>query len=245
MSTSPADLLNVAPDATPAQIEAAYQLRLRQYDLPRDTPPDLLAVAAEQRRALTAARDALLAAAAPKSSRREWLWLGGGVLVALLIIGIVAVLTRGNTAQPDAGLVAMDRQAPDLTATTLDGQTLRLSELQGNVVLVNFWATWCEPCKTETPDIVQAYADLKDQGFEVVGVNLTDQEKNLDDVRRFAQRYGVNYPVTLDENGSWQQAFGVYWIPHSYFIDSKGRIRYTRINIVSRSDIERVLQELQ
>ena len=174
-------------------------------------------------------------------TRREWLWTGAGVLVALLVIAAVAL---GTNKPAKLGLTEMNRPAPDITLTTLDGATLRLSDLRGKIVLVNFWATWCEPCKTETPDLVAAASDFKDRGLEIVGINLTDQDSDLDAIRRFVRLYGIPYPIMLDPEKKAQNAFGIYPIPTSYFIDSTGTIRYTRITVVTRDDIEYVLNVL-
>lgn len=238
--------LGLAPGAATAEIEAAYAARRAEYTLPDTAPADMQALAAEQLAALDAARTAALNAQPAPSrtlTRREWIGLGAGVALALLIIAVVALLVPAG--QPTLGLAVVDRPAPDMPLQTLDGTTLRLADLRGKVVLVNFWYTTCEPCKYETPDLVSAYHDLRSEGLEIVGVNMISQERNLDAVREFAQKYAINYPIVLDTDQQWQDAIGIYWTPHSVFIDSEGRIRYTRINIVSREDIERVLQELK
>ncbi|HYF62345.1 MAG TPA: TlpA disulfide reductase family protein [Herpetosiphonaceae bacterium] len=175
-------------------------------------------------------------------TRREWLWTGAGVLLALAIIGLVAALTGGSP--PPTGLTEVDREAPDITLDTLDGRTVSLRDLRGKIVLVNFWATWCEPCKTETPDLVAAASEFKSRNLEIIGINLTDQDRDLDEIRRFVQRYAIPYPILLDPDQKAQDAFGIYPIPTSYFIDSEGRIRYTRITVVTRADIEHVLNVL-
>lgn len=168
--------------------------------------------------------------------------MGAGVAIAVLVIALIAVFTRDAT--PQTGLVAIDRPAPDLTLETLDGGTIRLADLRGKIVLVNFWATWCEPCKVETPDLVAASDEFRDRGLVIVGINLTDQDKSMDEIRKFVQRYQITYPIALDRDQEAQRAFAMFAIPVSYFIDSSGRIRYTRTTVVTRTDIEHVLQEL-
>ena len=175
-------------------------------------------------------------------TRREWLWTGAGVLLALGIIALVATLTSGSPTP--SGLTKVDRPAPEITLTALDGRTVSLSDLRGKIVLVNFWATWCEPCKIETPDLVAAANEFKSRNLEIIGINLTDQDRDLDEIRRFVQRYAIPYPILLDPDQKAQDAFGIFPIPTSYFIDSEGRIRYTRITVVTRADIEHVLNEL-
>ena len=240
-------ILGLAPGATIDEITAAYEHKVREYHVDPNAPDDLRALAAERLATLAAARDELLngqtqAPAAARLSRREWLWMGAGVAIAVLVITLIAVFTRDST--PQTGLVAIDRPAPDLTLPTLDGGSIRLADLRGKIVLVNFWATWCEPCKTETPDLVAASAEFRDRGLVIIGINLTDQDKSMDEIRKFVQRYQIPYPIALDPDQQAQRAFAMFAIPVSYFIDSSGRIRYTRTTVVTRTDIEHVLQEL-
>lgn len=243
---TPEHMLGLAADATSDDITAAYERKVREYHIDPAAPDDVRALAAERLAALGAARDSLLSrqAAAPASglSRQEWLWMGAGVAIAVLVIALIAVFTRDAT--PQTGLVAIDRPAPDLTLETLDGETIRLADLRGKIVLVNFWATWCEPCKVETPDLVAASEEFRDRGLVIVGINLTDQDKSMDEIRKFVQRYQITYPIALDRDQEAQRAFAMFAIPVSYFIDSSGRIRYTRTTVVTRTDIEHVLQEL-
>lgn len=242
----PEDILGLGPDPTSAEISAAYARKTREYQVDPSAPDDVRALAAERLATLATARDTLLSRQssppAARLSRREWLWMGAGVAIAILVIALLAVFTRDST--PQIGLVAIDRPAPDLTLTTLDGDPIRLADLRGKIVLVNFWATWCEPCKAETPDLVAASVEFRDRGLVIVGINLTDQDKNLDEVRKFVQRYQITYPIVLDRDQEAQRAFAMFAIPVSYFIDSNGRIRYTRTTVVTRTDIEYVLQKL-
>ncbi|MBP8252288.1 MAG: TlpA family protein disulfide reductase [Herpetosiphon sp.] len=174
-------------------------------------------------------------------SRREWTWLAIGIVVAIGIIVAVAMLTGGNDTQ--TGVVQINRPAPEISLQTLDGTTAKLSDYRGKIVLVNFWATWCEPCKKETPDLVQAAAEYGDK-LVILGINVTNIDKNLDEVRRFAQRYNVQYPILLDQNGAVQRDFAMYALPVSYFIDSDGVIRYTRTTAITKAEIDRVMQDL-
>jgi thiol-disulfide isomerase/thioredoxin len=139
--------------------------------------------------------------------------------------------------------------APDFTLNNLDGAPVSLDDFKGKVVLVNFWATWCEPCKEETPDLQAVYEKLKDQGLVIVGVDLYNAERSqnvsLQEVRQFANRYGVTYPIVLDESGGVGQAYAIHPIPTSYFIDQQGKVRYLKIGQLSMSDVERVFRSLQ
>lgn len=118
------------------------------------------------------------------------------------------------------------RAAPDFLLETLDGGQLRLSDQQGRPVLVNFWASWCTPCRKEMPEIVRAYDAQKANGLQVIGVDL---QENGDVVRSFAQEFGMTFPIVMDRNGSvgdaWRLGGPVQGMPSSYFIDARGVVQ--------------------
>jgi peroxiredoxin len=182
-------------------------------------------------------------------SRREVLMALGGAAVGLLLIALVWVLS-GRNAQPALPPVGeLNRPAPDFTLPGLDGQDVRLSDYRGKVVLVNFWGTWCEPCKEETPALQQSYQKLRDQGLVIIGVDLRSQEgdgaEGVDNVRSFTERYGVTYPIALDVKGETARAFQIYPIPTSYFIDPNGTIRYVRVSTLTAEEVEVLFTKLR
>lgn len=184
-----------------------------------------------------------------KLSRREILLALGGAAAGLLVIALVWFIS-GQNAQPALPPVGeLNRPAPDFALPGMDGQTIRLSDYRGKVVLVNFWGTWCEPCKEETPALQQAYQKLKDRGLVIVGVDLRSQEQDgaegADGVRAFAQQYGISYPIALDTKGETARAFQIYPIPTSYFIDPNGVIRYVRVSTLSADEVEILFTKLQ
>ena len=178
-------------------------------------------------------------------SRRELITSAAGALVGVLLIGLVWFLVgRENDATlPSVG--ELNRPAPDLTLPTLDGDTLRLADLRGKVVLVNFWGTWCEPCKEETPALQAAYQRLQSEGLVIVGVNLRRQEPGDDAVRDFVRQYGVTYPIALDVEGEAARLFQISPIPVSYFIDPEGTIRYVRIGTLTADDVATLFARLR
>jgi peroxiredoxin len=182
-------------------------------------------------------------------SRREVLTAIGGAVVGLLVIGLVWVIS-GRNAQPALPPVGeLNRPAPDFILPGLDGQDVRLSDYRGKVVLVNFWGTWCEPCKEETPALQQVYEKLGDEGLVIIGIDLQSQERNgaegIEDVRSFTERYGVTYPIALDVKGEAARAFQIYPIPTSYFIDPSGTIRYVRPSTVTAEEVEVLFTRLR
>jgi len=165
------------------------------------------------------------------------------------VIGIVWALA-GRDAQPWLPPVGeVTKPAPEFALPGLDGSNVRLSDYRGKIVLVNFWGTWCEPCKDETPALQAAYTKLRDRGLVIIGVDLRNQERagaNGDtDVRNFTERYGLTYPIALDVAGETARAFQIYPIPTSYFIDQNGTIRYVRISTLTTDEVEALFERLQ
>ena len=172
----------------------------------------------------------------------------GGALAAVLVIGFVWAVS-GRSAQPALPAVAeVRRPAPDFALPGLNDDTVRLSDYKGKVVLVNFWGSWCAPCKEETPALQRVYQKLRDQGLVIVGIDLRNQEQpgaqGDANVRSFINQYGVTYPIALDINGDVARAFRIYPIPTSFFIDRAGTIRYIAVSKVTSEDVERVFTRL-
>lgn len=178
-------------------------------------------------------------------SKREIVMAAAGAVVGLLIVGLVwfAVGQSADPALPAVG--ELNRPTPDIALPVLDGGTMRLDDYRGKVVLVNFWATWCEPCKEETPALQQAYQELQAEGLVIVGVNLRRQETDDEVVRAFVQEYGVTYPIALDVDGEAARLFQISPIPVSYFIDPAGTVRYVRVGTLTREDVNALFARLR
>ena len=148
--------------------------------------------------------------------------------------------TSGSPA-PQAGFTV-----PDFTLTSLDGTDYTLSELKGQAVLVNLWATWCPPCRAEMPAIEKMYQEYKDQGLVVLAVDMTYQD-DPQKVAPFAQEYGLTFPILLDQTGVVGSAYQLRSLPSSYFIDRFGIIQEVIIGgpmaeALLRTRIEQILK---
>ncbi|MBI2956502.1 MAG: redoxin domain-containing protein, partial [Acidobacteria bacterium] len=134
--------------------------------------------------------------------------------------------------------------APEVVLERADGSSFRLSELRGKVVVVNFWATWCLPCRLEIPHFNRIYSRYRARGVEFIGVSVDDG--GWADIRKFEQEMPIDYPVVLDAQKKAAEAFGgLPGLPITIFIDREGRITHRNIGItdvdVLRSNIEAVL----
>ena len=139
-----------------------------------------------------------------------------------------------------SGLVG--NPAPDFSLKSLDGSSVRLSELRGKPVIVNFWATWCPSCKEEMPVLQAAYEKYRDQGYEFLGVDLNEDGGTVQD---FVQKGGYNWVFLLDTSGEVSTTYRVSGIPTTYFIDREGVIQEMFIGPVSKGILETKLDGIK
>lgn len=118
--------------------------------------------------------------------------------------------------------------APVFTLDTFDGVTISLSDLKGKVVLINFWASWCPPCKAEMKAIQNTYADMQDQGLVILGINTTYQD-DLTTAAQFAQQEGLTFPLLTDPTAVVSKLYQVQAMPTTFLIDQQGRINWVMI----------------
>ncbi len=137
--------------------------------------------------------------------------------------------------------------APEISLSNAGGELVTLSELQGNVVLVNFWASWCPPCIAEMPDLQQVYADYASQGFVILGINATDQD-SAETALDFIEDHELTFPILFDVDGSVFSRYEVPALPTTYFIDRQGEIQEVVVGgpiseAMLRTRIEALLRE--
>ena len=179
------------------------------------------------------------------------------ILIAIMIAGFVKknVDTEESFSSEQRGVDLVDRSteegltqgdvAPDFTLTTLDGKKVQLSDLKGKKVIVNFWATWCPPCKAEMPHMQNFYDEFsKDENVEILAVNLTNGDK-VESVQNFVKDYGLTFPIPMDEEGMVGQTYQAITIPTSYMIDTKGRIQNKIVGPMDENMIKEFVSNLE
>lgn len=163
--------------------------------------------------------------------------------LALVVVALVAaamlyfgVHMSRRSGQGPAPLITKSSPAPDFTLQALDGKSMSLSDLRGKAVLLNFWATWCGPCKIETPWLVELQNQYGSQGLQVVGVEMGDDGK--DDIEKFTKDMGVNYPVLIGKEAVGDAYGGVPALPETFFIGRDGKIVDKIIGLKGKGEIE-------
>jgi peroxiredoxin len=138
---------------------------------------------------------------------------------------------------------ASDRKpAPDFALKDADGRTVHLSDYKGKVVLLDFWATWCGPCRMEIPWFIEMQRDKKDRGFEVLGVSMDDN--GWEDVKPFLAEMKINYRVVIGNDQTAQIYGGVESLPTTFLIDRDGKIAVVYLGLTSKKDIQDGVEQL-
>ena len=157
------------------------------------------------------------------------------VAVVISLMLVFSIQKTRRTSPPNAGKL-QGQPAPDFSLASVDGQTLKLSDYRGKAVLLNFWATWCEPCKIEMPWFVQLQQQYGPQGLQVLGVAMDDTDPK--DIKEFAEKMGVNYPIVVGKEAVGDQYGGIPYLPSTFYIDREGKVVDRVFGLVSRSEIE-------
>ncbi|MCA1061352.1 redoxin domain-containing protein [Rossellomorea aquimaris] len=143
------------------------------------------------------------------------------------------------------GLTKGDR-APDFTLTTLDGEKVKLSDYQGKKVILNFWATWCPPCKAEMPHMQQYYEKhAKKENVEILAVNLTSQDDGKKAVQQFVDGYELTFPILMDEKGDIGDEYRAFTIPTTYMIDTGGIIQHKIIGPMNEEMMGKMVEQME
>jgi peroxiredoxin len=197
---------------------------------------------------------------APLPGRKRWIVAAMGALAVALF---TVPLLRGPDVSPDAGPASNEsaQNAPratggagtcpesdgvanfNFTLKDMNGRDVRLADYKGKVVLLNFWATWCGPCKVEIPEFVEVYKQYHDRGFEILGV-LAQDDPSREDLQTFTSGFKMNYPV-FRAHEDFENAHGPIWaLPTTYLIDRHGSICMKHMGPVSKETVEREIKGL-
>jgi len=150
-----------------------------------------------------------------------------------LFLALLLIVITG--CRRDAPVAREGESAPDFTLTGLSGEKVRLSDFRGKVILLNFWASWCPPCREEIPALVSLEKAMAGKDFRMLAVAI--DKGGRDAIVEFFRRQGVTLPVLLDSDGSVGKTYGITGVPETFVIDKKGTIRKKIIGPIDWSDI--------
>jgi thiol-disulfide isomerase/thioredoxin len=166
------------------------------------------------------------------------IWLGRLWIPIALAVLIVYVF---RTVNPELELDGPAHDAPVFERPALDARPFNLAEHRGRPVVINFWATWCEPCRVEVPGFV----DLQEEfGDDVVFVGVSMDDGGFDTIRPFARQFAVNYPMVMDRNRLFAEYGGGGTIPTTYVVDANGQVRAVHRGIITKRSLRPALQQL-
>ena len=159
------------------------------------------------------------------------------VAVKGMCVSTLVASASACTPSENAGPPRVDEPARDYAATTLEGDTVSLGSLRGRVVLLNLWATWCGPCRMETPYLQSVFEEYRDDGFEIVGISM-DTGDASDDVAMFVDEYDVTYTILHDPTMRGMELYQVLGLPATFLIDREGVLRWMRYGPIPEDDPE-------
>jgi len=167
-------------------------------------------------------------------------------LVLFLTIGLLGCSGESDESQGeksgDEKSKSVLGEMPDVTMTTMDGREISREDLKGKVVFLNFWATWCAPCRREIPDFISFQEKYGGDDFTIIGVSL--DEKGYEVVRPYAEEMGINYPIVLDEYNLGDKLGGIFAVPTTYFINEEGNIVGRKIGYFPEEEMKKQIDEM-
>ena len=159
------------------------------------------------------------------------------VVVALALSLMLVFAYKATGKQPKDGPTGAGKPAPEFALQSLDGKTIRLSDLRGKAVVVNFWATWCQPCRIEMPWFVELQKQYGPDGLQIIGINA-DEDTSTEELEKFAKGMGVNYPVLLGKEEVEQAYGGIQFLPITVYVGRDGNVVDKVFGLKGRGEIE-------
>lgn len=164
-------------------------------------------------------------------------------IVSTVVLVVLLCATMSNLAEKQEQQVASG-EVVDFELQTLSGETVRLSDYKGKKVILNFWATWCPPCKAEMPHMQNYYEHHNDE-VEIIAINLTSRDNGVDKVQSFIESYGLTFPIPLDVDGVYGKQYEVTTIPTTYIVNTKGEVVQKIVGPMDERMIKRIVKDIE
>jgi cytochrome c biogenesis protein CcmG, thiol:disulfide interchange protein DsbE len=157
-----------------------------------------------------------------------------------LWIAYLLVWPHNQSKAPGTG-IAVGTPAPDFELKTIDGKAVKLSDYKGKPVMINFFATWCPPCRAEMPALQEAYKEYADKGFVILAVNMGETDVAI---RTFQEKLGLTFPIVVDENDRVSKLYDIVPLPTSYFVDKNGVVQGRWTGEIRKEQLKSVLGKI-
>jgi peroxiredoxin len=162
-------------------------------------------------------------------------------IILILLISAVVYTLYANFTKDERGQIQAGDKAPDFVLTDMEGKKHKLSEYEGQGVFLNFWGTWCKPCEKEMPYMNNQYKQFKDQGVQVLAVNVSESEFL---VNRFVSKHNLEFPIVIDKNGEVLNAYGVDPLPTTFLINPDGEVVKVITGTMTEEDIKEHMESI-
>lgn len=166
-------------------------------------------------------------------------------IAALVLVGFLGLLIWGMLNKEPitglSGITMVNRPAPDFTLTTFEGTAISLEDLRGKPVVINFWASWCPPCRIEAPLIERTWREYKNRGLIFLGVNIQDRKE---DALNYIREFDITYPNGPDPTGEISIDYGVSGLPVTFFVSSTGEIVRRWVGAIEKSVLISSIEEI-
>lgn len=164
-----------------------------------------------------------------------------GIILVLLVVAI-AYTVYATATKDKVKVLKVGSQAPDFELVDLDGNTHRLSDYEGQGVFLNFWGTWCEPCKKEMPAMDRQYTEYKNQGVQILAVNIAQSEF---EVQKFIKSLNVHFPVVIDKTKSVMTAYNIRPLPTTILVNPEGKVEKIITGEMTEAQIASYMQSIK
>ena len=163
-------------------------------------------------------------------------------VLVVVLLAVAPACSKGAAGSDDSlGAKRMSSPAPALAGDDLNGEPVALADLRGDVVVVNFWATWCDPCRDEQPTLERIRRDYQERGVEFLGV---DERDDVAAARAWVEEFDVTYPSLQDPSGSWADDFDLFGYPDTFVVDASGTIRWAIYGQTSEEQLRRLIDRI-
>lgn len=157
------------------------------------------------------------------------------------MVGVIVFTIYSNLSKEKNGLIQAGDAAPDFSLVDMNGEEHQLSEYKGQGVFLNFWGTWCKPCEREFPLMDKQYQEVKDQGLQILAVNIGESDFA---VQKFIDRKGLTFPVLIDKNKSVMETYNINPLPTTFLINPEGKIEKIITGEMSEENIKQYMEQI-